>query len=190
VRNAAKIIEDAILAVPNDAKEDPKNLRAVLYAISKIGSPGFTQAESNYFSSNGITVRFGGSYNYLVTSSPGTNKCNFFVAVAYAKGAGIGWQTASNPSGFQVNKTSWGNFYPPTANDLVTSGAKNFVSVDAPGLGDIVSARGVNGAPGHTGIVIAGDIVVSANPKKGVRTGQFPSATDVNTGVIYLRYKP
>jgi len=189
VRNAAKVIEDAILAVPT-GKEDPKNLGAALYAIGKIGSPGFTQAESNYFRSNGVTVTFGGAYNGWFTSSSGTNKCNFFVAVAYAKGANIGWQTASNLLGFQVNQTLSGNFYPPTANNLVTGGANNFVSVASPGLGDIVSAHGVNGNAGHTGIVISGTVVVSANPTHGVRTGQFPSSNDVNTGVNYLRYKP
>ncbi|HKS30538.1 MAG TPA: RHS repeat-associated core domain-containing protein [Pyrinomonadaceae bacterium] len=95
VRMAASVIENAIAAVPDNAKEDPKNLRAVLYAIGKIGEPGWDTSGSKYINSNG----------YKVTLGTGTNKCNLFVAAAYALGANIGFQSSQNPGGYQVNST-------------------------------------------------------------------------------------
>jgi RHS repeat-associated protein len=187
VRNAATVIENAILAVSNDAKEDPKNLRAVLWAIGKIGDTGFNSDGTKYINSNGITVTFG----------PGTNKCNLFVAAAYVLGANIGFRTSQNPQGYQIN-SGWRNYRVPVANDLVTSGMTNFEANSSPQLGDVAAGRGtVNEGylwnsynTGHTGIVVSGEVVISANPIYGVRVGRFSPTSDPNSGFTYLRYKP
>ncbi|RMG00577.1 MAG: hypothetical protein D6735_13345, partial [Acidobacteria bacterium] len=193
VKNAAKIIEEAILAVPNDAKEDPKNLRAVLYAIGQIGDPQNAEKWSNRgsvgFNSNGANVTLGA----------GSNKCTIFVGIAYAKGANIGWRNNGNSAGYQVNVSLRGNVYTPTANDLAWYGTANFVETSTPQLGDIVAGAGTAntflGIPtsynhGHAGLVIAGDVVISANPDHGVRVGRFSPTSSQNSGFKYLTYKP
>lgn len=43
--------------------------------------------------------------------------------------------------------------------------------------------------PGHAGIVISADVVISANENAAVRVGQFSPSTP-NAGFQYLRYKP
>ena len=191
VRAAAIIIQNAILAVPDDAKEDPKNLRAVLYTLGRIGDTRFSNAGTIGFQSNGANVTLG----------PGTNKCTVFCGIAYAKGANIGWINNGNTGGYQVNFSFRGNVYVPVANDLVTNGAANFVETSNPQLGDIAAGRGTVRSEGvfyntyhqgHAGIYIAGEVVISANPTHGVRVGRFSATApnSPNSGFRYLRYKP
>ena len=185
---ASSVIENAILAVADSAKEDPKNLQAVLYAMGQIGETKFSNSGTVGFNSNGANVKLG----------PGSNKCTIFVGIAYSKGANIGWLNNGNNKGYQVNFSWSGNVYTPVANDLVTSGAANFVAVANPQLGDIAAGRGTANVgrvyntynTGHAGLFILGDVVISANQDHGVRVGSFSPTSSANTGFQYRRYKP
>jgi RHS repeat-associated protein len=191
---AANVIQNAILAVPNDAEEDPKNLRAVLYAMGQIGDPNNVAKWSS-----GGTVGFN-SNGANVTLGAGSNKCTIFVGIAYAKGANIGWRNNGNNGGYQVNWATFsGRVYTPVTYDLAWYGAANFVQTNTPQLGDIAVGAGTAntflGVPtsynqGHAGIYIFGEVVISANPDRGIRVGRFSPTSDPNSGFRYLTYKP
>lgn len=191
VNAAAAAIRSAITAVPNDAKEDPKNLRSVLYAMSQIGDPNnvakWSTGGTVRYNSNGAEVKLGA----------GSNKCTIFVGIAYASrdGANIGWNDINNSGGYQVNRSLRGNVYVPVANDLASTGMVNFGTVTNPQLGDVAAGHGTSSGlfsynQGHAGIVVAGEVVISANPTHGVRVGRFSPTSDSNAGFQYLRYKP
>mgnify|MGYP002651251144 CR=1 FL=1 len=177
---ASQVIENAILAVP-DKQEDPRNLRVVLYAMSKFGNPQFTNSGDVYFNSNGAKVSLGN----------GQNKCTIFIGIAYAKGGGIGWKAGKNAGGYQVDwwNRTW-EYRVPVANAIADNGLANFSATSSPTMGDVVIGKGVGGAGGHGGIYINSDVVISANQTHGVRTGSFASDTTPNGGFRYFTYKP
>lgn len=151
--NAQIEITEAIYAVP-DGQEDPDRLQAVIWAVNQLGSTQFALSSSH---DNGQTV----------ATSAGQNKCNIFVAEAYAIGAGVGF----GGFGYPVNP-SWrhpltaGNV--PAANTLASNeltAVQNFIPIienAPPPLGAILSFANPSGGSGHTGISIGGNATVHA----------------------------
>ncbi len=187
---ASKDIENAILAVPA-GQTDSTDLRVVLYAIGKIGDLGYSTADNpNPGDNPNATEKHINSNGWSVSLPRTSNRCNLFVAAAYVLGANIGFKTADNPNGYQVNSASWGRgaFGIGTigvSNDIASNGMANFSRTNSPTFGNIV-VEPETGGGGHSGIVISGNIVVSGNVHAGIRTGSMERTEKT----VYLRYKP
>jgi RHS repeat-associated protein len=155
---------------------DPANLRAVEFAIDKLGNTDYADSGTV---SNGVTR----------TVQPGQNKCNVFCANAYAIGGGVGFGGAGVP----VNTTFFGRKYPPAANDLANSSTpiKNFEVVTTPGLGDIAAFPARIGL-GHSAIYAGGGAVIYASTNNvKIQTVQYVLTTGSGHAfVTYRRYKP
>jgi RHS repeat-associated protein len=104
---AALALQNAIAAVP-DGANDPAQIGAVEWAIGQIGNTAWGKGGSI---NNGIGVPLG----------PGANKCNLFVASAYALGAGVGF----GGNGYPFGPYSWSRskINVPGANELASSDA-------------------------------------------------------------------
>jgi RHS repeat-associated protein len=184
ISQAVSEIGTAIDAVP-EGQEDPSNLKTVFFAIDQLGAKSFATNESNRFSMNGWEVALG----------PGDNKCNFFVAMSWALGGGIGLNGEGNTKGVPVYGTKggvgglWGNGYVPGANEWSGGRVQNFTRVTAPQLGD-VAAWGSKGQ-GHSGIYVGGGAVIYAHIFEGVKiqSVQFVNSKQ-NTQAAFNRYKP
>jgi RHS repeat-associated protein len=178
VGKAINEIAVAIDAVPQGTA-DPANLKAVFFAIDKLGDTSYGLAGTV---SNGVTV----------TVSSGDWKCNIFCANSYAQGAGVGF----GGKGVPTNSTRLGGLlgrrYPPVANDYADPSKKipNFDVVSSPGLGDIVAYPHPGGL-GHSAIYAGGNTVIYA--------GQYDVKTNTVTrtqrelgspSITYRRYKP
>ncbi|HEX8195913.1 MAG TPA: RHS repeat-associated core domain-containing protein [Pyrinomonadaceae bacterium] len=185
IQQAANAIENSILAIPDNAKEDPKGLRALFYAIDKLGDVGYSTSSKN----TAAAEKKINSNGWSVSLPASANKCNIFIAAAYVLGANIGFRTDQNPGGYQVNSATYGRGLfgygnVPTSGDILQNNMANFTRVNAPAPGDVVADP--QGGEGHVGISAGGgNIVVSANLYTGVRVGTMDSSRNV-----YLRYKP
>jgi RHS repeat-associated protein len=167
----------AISMVP-EGEDDPASLKAVFFAIDNLGN---TDYGPDGRVSNGVTATFG----------PGDNKCNIFVANAYAIGAGIGF----GGQGVPTNSTFFGRKYPPTANDLAnrSKSMANFEVVDGkPALGDIGGfPAGPHSVQGHSAIYVGSGAIIYAGPKDvKIQTVSYVMRKNEHPSVTYRRYKP
>jgi RHS repeat-associated protein len=192
IDHAYRDIVAAIQAVPQ-GQEDPARLRAVFYAINHLGDPRYASDGTGselYINSNG----------WRVTAIKSANKCNFFVAAAYALGGGIGFTGNGNTVGipvsgrgpFGIGGLLWGVGTVPSANTWAAGSVQNFTSVSSPEVGDVAAWKG-SGA-GHSGIYIGGGASIYAGPKNvKVQTIDFVNRDQAQHGggsVSYKRYKP
>ncbi|MCU1304992.1 MAG: repeat-associated core domain protein [Candidatus Sulfotelmatobacter sp.] len=150
-----------ILKVP-EGQPDPSHLSAAFSAIDELGSTEY--AFSSALRSNGYTGDYG----------PNTDKCNIFVAEAYAVGAHRGWD---GTAGFPTNATALGNHYPPVANDLGSTRAIPGLAVVGAAtdqrIGDIVAFHSLHGE-GHSSIFVGGSSVIYAGASI-VKTNTIPN---------------
>jgi hypothetical protein len=171
----------AILGKYPDITKAPPQARAALYALTQLGDTDY-----------GLM----GTVNDPVYTTAGKAawKCNIFAAKSYTRGAGIGYRSASNPSGYQVNTTSIrGDKWPPAAADMNNPrhSIPNFPVVGAPQLGDIVAFGGGH-LHGHVGVSLGGNLIVYAG-QNDVKLGTIPyvqKSDGFTAPVTYRRYMP
>ena len=132
INAAVREIKKAIEAVP-EGQPDPPNLKALWWALDELGNARWGRAG---------TVAPG---HGVSSAGAGTWKCNYFVAEAYAKGAGLGY----GGTGVPVHQTSYlwglykGGIYPPSAEMWSdrTKTIANFQVVSSAQLGDIIAFK-------------------------------------------------
>src|SRR5262249_12821064 len=140
-------LRTAIKAAPDDPAYDPATLKAAFWPIDRIGSTAYSFNASH---SNGQTV----------DAASKTNKCNIFVAEAYAIGANAGfggYPELGVPTSFSFSHPlSEGNV--PTANDLANKNVdiSNFPVVGgAPRIGALAAFGNPDSSvSGHVGVVV------------------------------------
>jgi RHS repeat-associated protein len=178
-KQAASEIADVIYAVP-DGQADPANLKAVFFAIDNLGN---TNYGVNGTINNGYTVEVG----------RGDNKCNIFVANAYAQGAGIGFDGDKGvPTNASIIGGLFGRYWPSAANDLADTSnqLKNFPVTTSPVVGSLAAFPARIGL-GHSGIYTGGGTVIYASDKSvKVETVRYVMETNKHASVTYRSYKP
>jgi hypothetical protein len=155
VSEAIGDIIHAIHDVP-ESQADPANLKAVFWAIDNLGNSVYGE---NGTVSNGVTVTLGA----------GKNKCNLFVANAYAFGAGVGFDGQGVPTYSTMLGSLIGRKKPPSANDLANPSISisNFPVVKRPGVGIVVAfPPGPLDVLGHSGISAGGVDVIVCRPER------------------------
>ncbi len=167
---AGEEIKAAIEAVP-DGQADPANLRALFWGIDHLGDKDYGR--------DGTL-----SKGTIHPERSGDNKCNIFVANAYAIGAGLG----TGPNGMPSSASGLGSFLgrenPPTANQWGDPDAsiQNFDVVSNPGLGDILSyPNNEPGHQGHTAMYLGGGLLIYAGPND-VKVATMKFLTDNGYG--------
>jgi len=187
----AKAIEESINAITAfidaipDNQKDPVELRVAFYAIDRLGDTryGFNGKEM-YIESAG----------WKITIPAESNKCNFFVAAAYAIGGGIGLKSQNRPDGFPNNASITrlgfisGATNAPSANELAAGNVANFTPVSSPQVGNVV-AFGSEGPHGHSAISLGGSLLIYAG-SNDVKLGTIKQNLPGKTNVQYLKYKP
>ena len=178
----------AIDAVP-EGQEDPSNLKTALYAIDRLGDRRFAAGP------NGSDVSFQ-SNGWTISLNQADQKCNFFVAMSWALGGGIGLNGDGNTKGVPVYGTKgglgklWGNGYVPGANEWAGGRVGNFSVVGSPQIGD-VAGWGSPIGQGHSAIYVGGGAVVYAQSNDGVKVQSVNFVNNnKNVQATYNRYKP
>jgi RHS repeat-associated protein len=178
---AALALQNAIAAVP-DGANDPAQIGAVEWAIGQIGNTAWGKGGSI---NNGIGVPLG----------PGANKCNLFVASAYALGAGVGF----GGNGYPFGPYSWSRskINVPGANELASSDALPHLPIANSASFGSIAAFSVGGflpflTHGHATLSIGGGALVYAGHDAGkVQTeGYVQSHEYGQPQARYRDYKP
>lgn len=167
VNRSVAHLKAEIASVPQGSP-DPARLQALWWAIDRLGNTSYGVAGT-------LTS------DYLRDLGPGKWKCNYFVAIAYAEGAGIGWD---GETGVPTN-TRWRvNRYPFGANELATSAVvvPNFSVTMRYRSGDIAAFHNPGGL-GHSALLIAPGLYIYA----GQSYVQLGASTHLSSGLNYDR---
>jgi RHS repeat-associated protein len=189
ILDAVARIEKAIAASPSQAK-DPRGLKTVLWAISRLGATRFGVQGTAQFERNGYDMSMG----------PGNWKCNFFVASALT----LGGIVPLGDGGIPVNGTVFGagaavgSYSLPSANDWASmkpDAVANFTLLlqPMPEMGDVVAWANPDGS-GHSSISSGGNLVIYAGRDDvKVQTLQYVRADQAShgndTNAVYRRFK-
>lgn len=157
LRDLKRKIRREIEAVP-DMQQDPRNLKVVLWALRV-----WANNATYYARGRSIPEDYDSeSHAVILGFTPEDDKCNRFVADAYAKGGEVGYgRKGSFPIRYSIRNPGKSNI--PSANETAPHGVTfdSLPEIDSPELGDMVVC------PGHIGIYLTPDIYISARTQDG-----------------------
>ncbi len=152
INASVRDIEAVIESVPPGSK-DPASLRAMFWALDQLGN-------SSWGAASPMTTALGRIASY-------SNKCNLFVAEAYATGAGVGYISSANQLHGVPNwgRNPFGTKYPASANWLGNPSVNilNLPVTSSPKVGDIVAFANLNaGESGHSTLWCGSGVLIYA----------------------------